>query len=308
MADTRYYVLLNENSGTAHALGVTRESLGELFEQNGLDAEIDADGDRPMNDRIARALASDAQIIVAAGGDGTITALAGALVGTEKNLAILPLGTFNAVAKDLHLPLALPAAVAALATGTSQRIDVAEVNGRIFLQKVVIGLIPGLAAGREHLRGRETALAKIAFMRYLFRRLARARRLAVVIDPSNGERRVERIQALAVACNAYDEGMGKFFSRQSLDRGTLTLYLLKRLTAGDFMRLVTGMFIGRWRDFDALSMESVKTVTIDVRRSLVKVMFDGEIETMQTPLNFTIRPKALSVIVPAEAEVGAVAA
>lgn len=308
MTEQRYFVLLNENSGTAHALGVTKESLGELFEANGLNAVIDADGERPLMDRIADAVSSDADIIVAAGGDGTITAIAGAMVGSPKNLAILPLGTFNAVAKDLHLPLDLPGAVAALATGTSHQIDVAEVNGRVFMQKVVIGLIPGLAAGREHLRGHETAGAKIGFMRYFFRRLARAKRLAVVIDPNEGARRVERVQAMAVACNAYDEGMGKFFSRTSLDRGTLTLYILKHFTARDFIRLVTGMLIGRWQDDDALSMESVKSVTIDTRQSLIKVMFDGEVETFHTPLKFSILPKALSVIVPAEAEVPAEAA
>ncbi|SMQ58585.1 Diacylglycerol kinase family enzyme [Devosia lucknowensis] len=300
MTSQRFYVLLNENSGTAHALGVTRETLGELFEKNGLDARIDADCSRSMDERIADAVSSDAEIVVAAGGDGTITALAGALVGSEKHLAILPLGTFNAVAKDLHLPLDLPGAVAALTHPSSQRIDVADVNGRVFLQKVVIGLIPSLAAGREHLRGRETLPVKIAFMRFLFRRLARARRLAVVIDPSDGERRVERIQALAVACNAYDEGLGKFFARESLDRGTLTLYILKHLRARDFFRLATGMMLGRWRDHEALSMESIQQITIDTRKPLIKVMFDGEIETFQTPLTFTIRPKALSVIVPAE--------
>jgi diacylglycerol kinase family enzyme len=302
MSAQRYHVLLNENSGTAHALGVTKETLGELFEANGLDADIDADSTRPMNDRISDALNSDADVIVAAGGDGTITALAGALVGSEKDLAILPLGTFNAVAKDLHLPLDLPGAVAALATGTSQRIDVAEVNGQVFLQKVVIGLIPGVAKGREYLRGRETTAAKIGFFRYFLRRLARSKRMAVVIEPSEGARRVERVQAMAVACNAYDEGLGKFFSRQALDRGVLTLYVLKRFTARDFVRLVTGMILGRWRDDEALSMESVKEVTIDTRKTLIKVMFDGEVETFQTPLKFSIRPKALSVIVPAEVE------
>ena len=308
MTETRYHVILNANSGTAHALGVTAESLGELFNAHGLYPVIDANTDRPFLERVAEAVRSEAQVVVAAGGDGTITALAEALMGTGKHLAILPLGTFNAVARDLHVPLDLPGAVAALAHGTSQNIDVAEVNGRVFLQKVVIGLIPGLAAGREHLRGRETAGAKIAFMRYIFRRLARARRIAVAIEPSNGPRRVQRVQAMAVACNAYDEGLGKFFSRKSLDRGTLTLYILRHLTARDFLRLLVGMFLGRWRDYEALSMESIRTVRIDSHKPLIKVMLDGEVMTLQTPLDFTVRPKALSVIVPAEAADPAVAA
>ncbi|KKC37420.1 diacylglycerol kinase [Devosia epidermidihirudinis] len=299
MPHPTHYVILNANAGTANATGVTSAELERLFEAHGLDAKIDADSERNLAERIDAAMASGAETIVAAGGDGTITALAAALVGSDKNLAILPLGTVNALAKDLHVPLDLEGAVAALATGSSQRIDVGEVNGRVFLHKVVVGLIPGVAAGREHIRGRQDATAKIGFLRYFFRRLARARRIAVAIEPSDGERRVERVQAIAVASNAYDEGLGLFFSRHSLDRGTLTLYVLHHFTVGDFIRLTTGMLLGRWKNDEALTMESVKGVTIDARKPTLKVMFDGEVMSLQTPLNFTIRPGALSVIVPA---------
>ncbi len=308
LAEMLYHVILNPNSGTARALGITAAMLEEKFAANGLEAVIDDDDSRPLMERIAEGVRGPAQVLVAAGGDGTITAMAGALLDTDKDLAILPLGTFNAVAKDLHLPLDINGAVAALASSTPQRIDVAEVNGRVFLQKVVIGLLPGLAAGREHIRGRESIGAKIGFMRYFFRRLARQRRMAVAIEPDHGEKRIERVQAMAVACNAYDEGLGRFFSRQSLDRGTLTLYVLRHFTARDFFRLVTGMLVGRWHDDEALSVESVQSVTIDARKELIKVMFDGEVETLETPLHFAIKPKALSVMVPAEANETAEAA
>lgn len=302
MGELSYYVILNPNAGTANASGITAEVLDALFEAHGLPTHVDARAEIPLADRIADAIASDAPTIVAAGGDGTITALAAALVGSDKSLAILPLGTVNALAKDLNVPLDLPGAVAALATGQSHRIDVGEVNGRVFLHKVVVGLIPGVAAGREHIRGRYDVAARIGFLRYFFRRLARTKRIAVVIDPHEGERRIERVQAIAVASNSYDEGVGQFFSRRSLDRGTLTLYVLRHFTVGDFLRLTTGMLLGRWRDDEALSIESVKAVTIDMRKDLLKVMFDGEVETLHSPLHFTIRPKALSVIVPATAD------
>ncbi|MBU1334843.1 MAG: diacylglycerol kinase [Alphaproteobacteria bacterium] len=308
MADPSFYVILNANAGTANAAGVTAEAVAELFEANGLRAVVDARSEQPLADRIADAIASPAPTVVAAGGDGTITALAAALVGGDKSLAILPLGTVNALAKDLSVPLDLAGAVAALATGEMHRIDVGEVNGRIFLHKVVIGMIPGVAAGREHIRGRYDIAAKIGFLRYFFRRIARSKRIAVVIEPSSGERRVERVQALAVASNAYDEGVGQFFSRQKLDQGTLTLYVLRHFTARDFIRLTVEMLLGRWRDDEALSVESVNAVTIDTRKDLIKVMFDGEVETMHTPLVFAIRPKALSVIVPANTATPAEAA
>lgn len=298
MSQVPYYVLLNANAGTANAIGLTAESLEAMFKTNGMDAVIDADTEAGMAVRTERALASGAKTIVAAGGDGTITALAGSLVGTDRQLAILPLGTVNALAKDLNIPLDLPAAVAALQTSESRQIDVGEVNGRIFLHKVVVGLIPGMAAGREKIRGRYDVSAKVGFLRYFFRRLARAKRMAVAIETDNGTRRVERVQALAVASNAYDEGLGQFFSRQSLDRGTLTLYVLSHFTLGDFLRLTTGMLMGRWQDDKALSMESVQTVTITTHKSLIKVMFDGEVVSLQPPLQFAIRPLALNVLVP----------
>ena len=297
-----YYVILNANAGTAEAGGVTADSLAALFQGHDLAAQIDGRCDVPLPDRIADAMASGAGTIVAAGGDGTITALAAALVDTDRTLAILPLGTVNALAKDLQVPLDIEAAIAALATGESHHIDVGEVNGRIFLHKVVIGTIPGVAAAREHIRGRHDAATKIGFLRYFHRRLLRTRRMAVIIDPGEGERRIERVQALAVASNAYDEGIGQFFSRSILDGGSLSLYVLRHLNTGDVLRLTIGMLLGNWQHDEALSVETVSSVTIDTRKDLLKVMFDGEVETMHTPLHFTIRPKALCVLVPASVE------
>jgi diacylglycerol kinase family enzyme len=302
MSDIFYYVVFNANAGTANATGITADLVRQTFEREGLDATVDADCDVPFNERIQRAVASKAQIVVAAGGDGTITALANALVGTSKTLAILPLGTVNALAKDLNVPLKLEQAVSALKNSVEQKIDVGEVNGRVFLHKVVIGLIPAMAAGREYIRGRPGIWAKIGFLRYLFRRLARARRIAVAIDPSEGTSRVERVQAIAVASNAYDEGFGHIFSRHHLDRGSLTIYVLKHLNFADFFRLTTGMVLGRWHDDEALTIESVREVTINSHKTLLKAMFDGEVETLTTPLTFRIRPLALSVLTPAPAE------
>ena len=296
-ADRRYHVIFNERSGTAEAIGLTAGALQDLFDQAGLSAVIDARSDVPIDERITAAMTSTADVIVAAGGDGTITALAGAIAGTDKSLAILPLGTVNALAKDLNIPLDIRQAVAALGAGQEQLIDVGEVNGRIFLHKVVVGVIPAVAAGREYIRGRRDFTAKLGFLRYFARRLARARRMAVVIKTPDGTTRIERVQAMAVASNAYDEGLGQFFSRSSLDRGTLTLYTLRHLTLRDVLRLTAEMLLGTWRNDEALSIESVDSVTIDTRKTLLKVMFDGEVETLHPPLEFSIRKQALSVLV-----------
>jgi YegS/Rv2252/BmrU family lipid kinase len=299
----RCYVIFNANAGTALSLSLTSEALAEKLREHGLEATVDDDENLPLPQRIERAMASDSDVLVAAGGDGTITALANAIMGKDKVLGVLPLGTVNALAKDLNIPLELDAAIDVLATGTQQQIDVGEVDGRYFLHKVVIGLIPALAAGREHIRGRAQFAAKFGFLRYFFRRIARARRFALAIDRGDGRARVERVQAVAVASNAYDEGFGQIFHRHRLDRGVLTLYVLKHFTLRDFLRLTSGMLLGRWRSDEALTIESVNEVTISSHKQSVNVMFDGEVETLPMPLHFRIHKGALRVLAPEPMEV-----
>ena len=302
MSDRHYHVVLNVRSGTALAMGLTPEILEQHFRREGHAFTIDADGTAPLAQRIARAIASGAEIIVAAGGDGTATAIAGAIIGTAQTLAILPLGTVNMLARDLGLPLGLAEWVAAMGAMQPRLIDVGEVNGRIFLHKVVIGFVPGIAAGREQIRGRTGLAAKIGFLRFFFRRLFRARRIAVEIKYRNGETRAKRVLAIAVANNDYAEGFGRVFSRQQLDGESLCLYVLKHLTLGDFFRLTTGMFLGSWQQDDALEIESVRAVTIRTRKPMLRVMIDGEIESFAVPLSFRIRPGALSVLAPVPTE------
>lgn len=296
VANRRYHVILNPKSGAAMALGLTAETLSARFEAHGHDATIDADDTVEFNQRIANAAASDADVVVSAGGDGTATALAGALVGSSKSLAVLPLGTANLLARDLKIPLDLDQAIATLDGMAPVWIDVGEVNGHTFVHKVVVGVIPSIAAARERVRGMRSVRAMLGFAQYFFRRIGNARRTAVSITSRDTEDRIERIHAIAVANNAYDQGFGKIFSRERLDAGTLTLYILRHLTIRDVFRLSTEMVAGRWQDDDALSIESVRSVTINAKKPTVAAMIDGEVQLLETPLRFKVRPLALSVL------------
>jgi diacylglycerol kinase family enzyme len=298
-------VLLNARSGTALSTGVTPAALAELFDAAGHAVTIDADGHLPMARRLARIRRSSAEVVIAAGGDGTATAVAEAIVDTSKSLAILPLGTVNALARDLGLPLDLQQWIAAIDTLEPRQIDVGEVNGHVFLHKVVVGFVPGLAAGREQIRGRTDIGAKIGFLRFFLRRLFRSRRIAVEIAGLDGGTVVRRVVAIAVANNAYDEGLGRIFSRTEFDRGTLTLYLLKHLGFADVVRLTTEMLLGTWQHDEALEIESVAALAIRGRKKMLKVMLDGEVQSMEVPLRFKIRPAALSVLAPAQTDTSA---
>lgn len=298
MSTISHHIVFNASSGTALAAGLRAEELVERFATLGHTVSIDADDARPFAERMQTARRTEAPILVAAGGDGTVTALAEIAVETGKALAVLPLGTANLLARDLGLPLSLDAWFAAYGAMEPRQIDVGEVNGRVFLHKVVIGAVPGIAAVREQIRGDGALAAKLAFLSHAVRRLSRVRRFAVEITPGTGEPHIERVQSIAVANNDYDEGPGKFFSRSRLDGGTLSLYLLRQLGVGDALRLALRMMMGAWKNDDVLEIENVRSLVMRTRRRRVRAMVDGEVEFLETPLAFRTRPKALTVLAP----------
>lgn len=298
MTHRRYHILMNPHSGAVQASGITPRGLADRMAAAGLEVAVDTRETTTFDERIEMALASDAEVVVAAGGDGTATALASALRDSGKILAVLPLGTANLLARDLGIPLDLDQWIAGLDSMVPRHIDVCDVNGIVFLHKAVIGVIPELAAGREHVRG-EGIGAKLAFVGYCLRRVARARRFALQIGTESGQTRIERVQAVAVASNAYDEGLGRVFSRERLDTGQLTLYILRHLTIADMLRLSLGMLSGHWRDDEALAIETARSLTIDSRKPRLQAMIDGEVMSLKAPLRFAIHPRSLSVLAPA---------
>ena len=296
----RYHIIFNRNAGTIATTGLTPEGLAQLFEQAGLAFDIDSDDRGDLKDRVARALAGPADTIVAAGGDGTVLTVAEALVGTDKSLAVLPLGTYNGLIRDLRLPLDVAGAVAAIPTLEPRLIDVGEVNGRPFLHNVIVGLIPDLAVGRETMRSMPGFTAWVWFTRFFFRQLSRSRRIALGIEADGNPARVERLQTILVANNSYEQRLGRFMTRRRIDRGTLTAYLIRSLQFTDMVRLGIEMLAGRWRDDEVIEFESVRTLVLHSKRRQVRVTMDGEIVNLQTPMRFTVRPASLSVLAPPE--------
>jgi diacylglycerol kinase family enzyme len=298
MAERHYHIIFNPSAGTALTTGVTTASLSDLFTKAGHSFDIDDDDDEPLEGRISRALEGPADIIVAGGGDGTVLAVAEALLSTDKMLAILPLGTLNGLARDLQLPLDVPTAIQQLDTLEPRAIDVGEVNGRTFLHNVIIGLVPGIGVGREKVRGSGLA-GKIKFILFMLRRLARARRIALALQVNGETIRVERMHSLVVVNNSYDQWFGRFMARRRLDRGRLTAYLIRNLRIWDAIRLAFEMLAGTWGTDRVIEYEKVQQLTVMSKKSRLSVSIDGDVFTLDTPLNFSVRPKSLTVLAPA---------
>ncbi|MDB4876880.1 MAG: diacylglycerol kinase catalytic region [Gemmatimonadetes bacterium] len=124
-----------------------------------------------LADRVKEAIDEGAARILVAGGDGTIGSAASALSGTGVELAILPCGTLNHLAKDLGLPLQLEEAARVAATGKAISVDAAAVNDRLFLNTSSVGAYVTFVRARERLEKRlgYHIASVVAGIRLLFR-------------------------------------------------------------------------------------------------------------------------------------------
>lgn len=88
----------------------------------------------------SKAADEHADLVIAAGGDGTIHAVASGLIGKDSTIGIIPLGTMNNVAHSLSIPFTIEAACAIIAVGKTCEIDVGRIDEQFFLESAGIGL------------------------------------------------------------------------------------------------------------------------------------------------------------------------
>lgn len=297
----RVAVVINSSAGGVLGRQEAEREVAEHLAAVGIEALlIPRKGEGDLSARIDDAIARGADAVVVGGGDGTIACAAQRLAGTEVALGILPLGTMNQLARDLGIPLDLAAAADSLAHGEVRAIDVAEVNGHVFLCNSVLGLPSSLSRHRERHRGHASLRTHLSFVVAALRSLwsYRPMRLDIVLGEGFPPRRVWT-RALAVSNNAYDEGFGLVMRRARLDGGELVLYVANRFGVWWAMRMLAAMWLGAWRHNHRLLHERHTTsLEIHSRRRHLRVMNDGEAMLIAPPLHYRIRPLALRVVLP----------
>ena len=300
-------VVLNETAGTLLGTPVARAAteIERGFAVFGVTARVTAAPGAAIEAEIRRAIASNVDAVIIGGGDGTVATAAGLLLGTGKALGLLPLGTMNLLARDLGMPSDLAPAVAALAQGRIRHIDVAEVNGHIFLNNSVLGLYPSLVRARERQRGVSGWRLWPAMISAVFKALRYYNLIEISVDLGQGPRWV-KTPALAVVNNAYRDCSDAFLDRPALDDGHLAVYVANHHTRLGLIRLMSGLVLGGWQsdaELEALTVAEL-TVTSRHRHRRLRVANDGEVFRLAPPLIYRIHPKALPVLVPVSPAAG----
>lgn len=285
------------NSGSGSVLGEeTSKSLRDRFIAHGIPANVHLTSGGDEIERLARHAVEDADTIVAGGGDGTISTVAQEVAKAGKILGVLPLGTLNNFSKDLGIPQTLPDAVHTIATGDTKVIDLAEVNGRIFINNSSIGLYPKIVLRREEQQRLGRGKWNAAFWAAL--QMFRLSPFLKVRIELNGRTFLRKTPFVFVGNNEYEMELYNIGRRESLDDGDLSVYFLHRGGRWGVALLLLHTLFGQlrqWKDFEEVSTDAV---TIQTRRKKLDVALDGEVRRMATPLEYRILPKALKVLVP----------
>jgi diacylglycerol kinase family enzyme len=259
-------LLINPSAGRDSGPGP--EELRDEARARGVEARILAEGEDPSE----AARAADTDIVGAAGGDGSVAAVAAVAVDRGLPFVCVPFGTRNHFARDLGLDREDPIGALAAFSGDERRVDVGRAGERRFLNNVSLGIYAALVHRREHHRRRGQFRAGL---RALWLGALRRRGIWATLD---GE--PVRARVALVANNAYELDLFSIGERTRLDEGRLHLYTAR------------GWLPNAWEE------RSGERFTIDSPGPSLEAAIDGEPAVLETPLELSIEPRALLVLVP----------
>lgn len=296
----RAAVVLTASAGAPEAKAQQvdeRRRVEAAFRRAGIEATITVVQGPELADAVRSAAASEADIVVVGGGDGSMSTAAAVLMEATKPLGVLPLGTLNHFAKDLGISLDLEEAVQTIAQGRAREIDVGDVNGHVFVNNSSIGLYPRAVDRRDEKQERQ-GWSKWPAMLIATLTVVRQFKLLRVSVHTGDQVLSLSTPFIFVGNNEYEMNLFLMGRRVCLDGGTLGLYLTKTVGRFGLVRLVFHALIGRLEQAEEFESRCLSAFEIQTNRRSVLVARDGEVTRMRPPLKYRIRPRALRVIAP----------
>ena len=295
----RFVAVLNRDGGTLRTIDLDEFSsrLRKTLEAAGHSVDIDIVSGKGLVAALEKAEKADADVVLAGGGDGTISAAAAKLMNSDKALAILPAGTMNLFARSLDIPMSLDEAVSELASGSVISVDMASANGRPFVHQFSVGMHATLIDLRSKMEF-ASRLGKIrASLKAAWETIRNPKAMDVNLVLDTAEVKV-RATAIGISNNLFGEGHLPYAEKP--DGGTLGVYLTVSRLQHEIMWLLVNMVLGKWRDNRQVEIHQSKSVTLIVqsRHKRQKSAIDGELCELSRETLVKIHPGALRVLVP----------
>jgi diacylglycerol kinase family enzyme len=293
---TRATIFVNASSGW-DLKEEAPQLLESLFEKEGIPTDIKyVQAGTNLAELSRKAVADGSSIVVAAGGDGTLSAVASGLVGTDIAFGVLPVGTLNHFARDLKIPLDLQGAARVVLGGQTTEVDVGEVNGKTFLNNSILGLYPiyrFLREGKEK-KGWGRRMSLLLGLASIFRKFP-ALKVRLLVKGHEIERKTPYILIgnNEHAMEGYHLGL-----RNSLCDGKLWIYVMKPRGRLGLLRILLSLIFGRFEGRKNFEIFSTEELWVETKGKRIGVALDGEVTVMDAPLRYRILPRSLKVLVP----------
>lgn len=291
-------VILNARSGSQRARK-TRLILERVLSASTRSFQITVvSGDTLV--RVAQdKAASGCDVLVAGGGDGTISQVAEAALRADKTLGVLPLGTFNYFARSHGIPVELEGAVRVILENSTVDCTVFDLDGRLVLNNVSIGIIPTVLLKRRglyRLWGRNQFNAYLSVLLTIFRPVHRMR-LRLATDSTEA---VRETPLVLICSNAYQMEAFQLAGKECLAAGQFALYVARMSGRKKIVHLGLRALLRHLRpgqDYDVLCASDVTIETL--RRDEFRATVDGELVKIKSPMRFRTLSKQLRVLAPA---------
>jgi diacylglycerol kinase (ATP) len=292
----RARVIWNARAGSKGGIPTNSAGEGQLREvlaRHGLADTLVAS----RSEADARRLASEAvrdryDLVVAAGGDGTIGMIADELLGSTTALGILPLGSIMNIPRMLGLPRDVDDAAAVLADGIVRTVDVGMARDQTFYEAGSVGMHAAMFRHAQDFdRGDYAAILRTIWVAFRYR----PARMTIELDDES-----VRTRALMVTVsNGPYTGVGMTVAPEArLDDGAFDVRVFRRFSKGELLRHLVSIAFGRRAWSPRISTHRSTRVRI---RSASPLPCRADSHDMgTTPIEFAVRPRALHVVVPAD--------
>ncbi len=296
---SRQFVILNPASGTCSVEEV-HGALERHFSCSNGSCRVHRMTGKENLEELARQAAEDGcEVVIAAGGDGTVSAVAGGLVGTNVPLGILPVGTGNILARELNVPIDLDAACALIAGPHRETpVDALKAEGRYFFTHVGVGVDALMI--RDTSKEQKKRFGRLAYLWTALTQLMgfKAKRFTIRLE-GQPVKRAHACEVLVANSRTLGQKPLTWGPHIRLDDGKADVCIVKAKTVMEYLKVTWAMLLGKHRESPIVSyLEATSTIEIDCSKSL-PVQADGEI-IGKTPVRVEVVSGALRVVTPDE--------
>lgn len=298
-----FFVVMNASSGrgdTQQAIDILKEKLSAAGHEYELYLVEHPNQLSALSMQAARDAHERGGALIGAGGDGTLNAVAQQAFAVDCPFGALPQGTFNYFGRNHHIPEDITAALDSLVQAVPRPTQVGQVNGKLFLVNASVGLYPRLQQDREAYKRQFGRSRIVAFIASAFSLVQDHRALALHIE-LDGQQRQLFTSTLFVGNNALQLQQVGIDEAEAVP-GQLAAVAVR---PGSKIKMLSLLFRGALGNLGASDhIDSFAFTQLIVRprlpygRKRIKVAIDGEIFWLDTPLQFSITPRPLQLLLP----------